>query len=185
MKTTKRILSIALALALGLALLIPAGAAVRIEENKTPLSKVTVFTGDTLKLEIDVKVFDGATELAVEYVWYDYAYNGVTEQAPPIATGAKLEIPITPKMTPMGVELKTYRVAVIAGGEPVGFYDTDVHMYISVRHLPELFWNLILDIAGGNTTIAGITMAIMFPVTLVGFIFLTPLLLLLRLTSLF
>ena len=182
MKQSKRILAVLLALVMGLALFAPGvSAAVRIEEKKIPPS-LGMFNGETLKLEIDVKVFDGDDELEPEYVWYDYSYDPEEgELAAPIATGAKLDIPITIQMVQMGATHRFYSVAVIADGECVSVYTSKVYMVVSVRHLPELYWNLMLGIAEGDTSMAGLITALMSPVMLVAFVFLTPVILFARL----
>ncbi|MDR2686258.1 MAG: hypothetical protein LBB75_00775 [Oscillospiraceae bacterium] len=192
MALTKRFLSLAMALLLGLALLIPAAAdsSITMEEKKIPPSLVTVFTGDMLKLEIDVKALDGAGEQNLAYAWYDYAYNpNEGETAPPIATGPKLEIPIVAQMVPMGFEIKTYSVAVnrvtADGTDNVACYSSKVYMFISVGQLPALWWGMGLDLAGGDSTIAGFALAMASPVLLLASLFMVPLILAARFLTLF
>ncbi|MCL2494650.1 MAG: hypothetical protein FWE98_03215 [Oscillospiraceae bacterium] len=76
MKSAKRILSIALTLALGLALLIPAAAAEPANPNAPiitvqPRSKVYIKTGDVLKLEVEAELPSGS-EGELSYEWYAY-----------------------------------------------------------------------------------------------------------------
>ena len=166
MKTTKRILSIALALLLGLALLVPAAAsALEIVEKKLPPSFVVVFSGDTLKLEIDITMreYEGAT-YDLEYLWYDYAWQP-GDDAVPIASGPKLEIPITKELLVNAVKEvfsgattkedaleKTYCVAVNRvtdeGTYNVARYSSNVFMLPSTLQMLQIFWEGSLAIAG-------------------------------------
>jgi len=182
MKTTKRILSIALALALGLALLVPAAASPSVitEVKKIPAPLAVVFTGDTLQFEIDLKMSSDGIDYDLEYVWYDYNWQP-GDSATPIATGPKLELPITIQMVPRGYELKTYSVAVNRvtdeGTYNVGKYTSQVQMFISIMNIPSLWWEIGMDLAGGDAAIAGFALAMASPVLLGVSLFLVPLIL--------
>ena len=89
MKQTKRILAIALALALGLALFAPAASAAAILRQPKPV--ILVFTGNDLKLAIDVTAPPDGYTLSIEWVEVD-AYGEFL--AGSIATGASVSIPI-------------------------------------------------------------------------------------------
>jgi len=92
MKTTKRILSLLLALALGLALLVPAMAA-----DEDPYAPIitkqftvpsSIRTSDTLVLEIEAELPQGVTG-ELSYAWYDLSWG--TRQTL-IGSGPKLEL---------------------------------------------------------------------------------------------
>jgi len=95
MKQSKRILAIALALVLGLALFAPGVSAADAPViTKQPMEKTTIQTGQTLRLEVEAKLPDGATgELSVVWHAYDWPYGIDTG---PLATGAALayKIPV-------------------------------------------------------------------------------------------
>jgi len=98
MKRTKRILSLLLALALGLALLIPAAAADDIDPyapiiTKQPARSVYRLTDQELKLEIEATLPEGCDSLSI--AWYDYDWQP-GDTMPPVATGASVLIPIDP-----------------------------------------------------------------------------------------
>ena len=101
MITTKRVLSIALALLLGLAVLAPMASAAGdpnapIITMQPKAEKTTVQVGKELKLEAQAQLPDGAKG-TLSYAWY--AYEDWTDPtARPIATGAKITIPVTQKM---------------------------------------------------------------------------------------
>ena len=99
MKHSKRILAIALILALGLALFAPGvGAADPYAPviTKQPIEKTAIRTGETLRLEVEAKLPDGVTgDLSVTWHAYDWPYGIDTG---PLATGAALEYKIPVSM---------------------------------------------------------------------------------------
>ena len=97
MALTKRVFSIALALLLGVALLMPGAAEEEIDPNapiitRQPKPYAIMFAGNTLNLEIvaSLPAGNGGT-LRID--WYDYDWQPGDETAP-VASGAKAAIPI-------------------------------------------------------------------------------------------
>ena len=95
MKTTKRILSIALALALGLAVLAPMASATEIDPNapiitQQPRAPIYLFASKTLNLEVAAVLPEGNSG-TLSYAWYDYDWQPGDETSP-IATNPKLTI---------------------------------------------------------------------------------------------
>jgi len=102
---TKRVLSIALALALGLAVLVPEVWAAG--EPNAPIitmqpkaEKTTVQVGKELKLEAQANLPDGIKG-TLSYAWYAYV-DWTDPGTKPIATGAKVSIPVTQDMIGFG-----------------------------------------------------------------------------------
>ncbi|MDR2686260.1 MAG: hypothetical protein LBB75_00785 [Oscillospiraceae bacterium] len=99
MKTTKRILCIALALLLGSALLAPAALAAEDPNapviTKQPKSFVALFAGKTLTVEVAAALPTGTEGSGgtLSYAWYDYDWQPGDFTAP-IATGAKVTVDI-------------------------------------------------------------------------------------------
>jgi len=96
MKTTKRLLSLLLALALGLALCVPAFAADEADPyapiiTKQPIEYITVREGKKLVLEITAKLPDGI-QGKLSYDWFTEFGSEA------IASGARASIPITRDM---------------------------------------------------------------------------------------
>jgi len=111
MKTVKRILSILLSLALGLAFALPAGAAEPVKggpfapiitkepavTNEPSLSILRMFrVGDTIILETEADLPEGA-DGELSYAWYDYAYPDFV-RGEPLATGQRVELVLTNDM---------------------------------------------------------------------------------------
>ena len=168
MKTTKRVLSIALALALGLAVMVPAAASeLTTEVKKSPPPVVYVLTGETLTLEIDTVTKIGDEICDVEYIWF------ASGQEQPIATGPKLEVHISKEFFTaaftenvqaiMDGEFKfgdtviTYtvvanRIYEDAAGEAVSealfSYNTKMYMYPRASELPSVFFGAYRDLLG-------------------------------------
>jgi len=99
MKTTKRLLSIALALLLGLAVLAPMASAADDPAyapiiTVQPKSQVTMFTGNDLVLEVEAELPEGI-EGTLSYEWYCYSSRSGTTK---VGTDAKLVLPITKNM---------------------------------------------------------------------------------------
>jgi len=95
MKTTKRILAIALALALGLALFAPMASAA-VDPNAPIITKQPkLFTikraGQDIVLEVEASLPEGSDGV-LSYAWYDYDWQEEGKIRPPVATGAKLQI---------------------------------------------------------------------------------------------
>ena len=111
MKQSKRILAILLALALGLALMVPAGAAVYgdyppvITKNwNIPWSN---HPGDIVTLEVEARSPNGGE---LSYAWYSPNNTPITiPLIPPIATGPKLELLLTEEM----VEAKSVYITLV------------------------------------------------------------------------
>jgi len=98
MALTKRLLSVALAVLLGLAALAPG---VMAEDDpyapiitKQPKASVTVFVGKTLVLEVEAELSDGV-EGTLSYAWYSYSNQYGTRK---IGNSANLVLPITDDM---------------------------------------------------------------------------------------
>ena len=95
MKQSKRILAMALALALGLALFAPGVLAADPNApviTRQPMERTTIRTGQTLRLEVEARLPDGVTgDLSVTWHAYDWPYGIDTG---PLATGAVLEYKI-------------------------------------------------------------------------------------------
>ncbi|MDR2686256.1 MAG: hypothetical protein LBB75_00765 [Oscillospiraceae bacterium] len=101
MKTTKRVLSIALALLLGLGLVVPSAA---LTSGSYPpvfkrlvLTPSLVFVGDTLTVEVIAEVPAGVDGV-LSYAWYDFPLNSNITDRDPIATGSKFEWVMTEDM---------------------------------------------------------------------------------------
>ncbi|MDR2686257.1 MAG: hypothetical protein LBB75_00770 [Oscillospiraceae bacterium] len=125
MALTKRVLAIALALVLGLGLLIPAAA----DDPNAPVitmqpkaEKATVQLGKELKLEALAQLPDGAKG-TLSYAWYAYVTWApeIDTTLRPIATGAKVSIPVTQEMIGFG------DTAALASGGP--FYVVVTNTY--------------------------------------------------------
>jgi len=192
MKTTKRLLATLLALLLALVLLAPAMAAEdpeTINEKKLPEPFTVVFTGSSLKLEIDVEMSTGGEKWELTYAWYNYEYVvGSGELAPPIAVGAVLDLPVTLQMASNGLEPQTYsvvvsRVTVDDGGEP---YAYAVRSYpVSVVMIPRII-DFFADMwaesdAGPFVKVIGFALFLLSPMFLFDMITLLPFMLLIRL----
>ena len=148
-----------------------------------------VFTGDTLKLEIDLAVTEDGVVYDLEYAWYDYAWQE-GDEAQPIATGPKLEIPITVQKTvdaavyydvatlADGAFLIPYTVAVyrIIDGEAIYLrsYSSDVIIYPSSLQFLPVYWEIMMGNTGGNVAKAAISMVVASPILLVGILFSVP-----------
>jgi len=96
MALTKRILSIALALLLGLALFAP-GVSAEADPNapiitRQPKPLVIMFAGNTLNLEVVASLPAGSNG-TLRIDWYDYDWQP-GDETQPVATGAKAAIPI-------------------------------------------------------------------------------------------
>jgi len=99
MKTTKRVLSIALALLLGVGLLVPSMAVMVDTTAVTPqITSLTpaqnVKAGTALTLEVGASLPNGETD-GLTYAWYDADPGDDCDQALPIGTEAKLSITAT------------------------------------------------------------------------------------------
>jgi hypothetical protein len=96
MKTTKRILCIALTLLLGLAVLAPAALAADDPNapviTAQPKSKIYIFAGKSLTVTVAASLPAGS-DGTLSYAWYDYDWQpGYLN--PPVATGASATIAI-------------------------------------------------------------------------------------------
>ncbi|MDR3312914.1 MAG: hypothetical protein LBS96_00480 [Oscillospiraceae bacterium] len=123
MKTTKRILSALLCLALALALVIPAFAAGGGETpqapviTKQPLVRKMILTGDTLTLTVEAKLPEGAVG-ELQYQWYEGTREFAKEQPfqyAPIADATQATLMVTPAVKLTGafsVEEHSFYVAV-------------------------------------------------------------------------
>jgi len=101
MKHPKRVLSLLLALALGLALCVPAFAVEPADPNapiitKQPKGLFILAVGQELKLEIKAQLPEGS-EGTLSIAWYDYDWQP-GDETPPIATGEIMSITITEDM---------------------------------------------------------------------------------------
>ena len=116
MKTTKRVLSIALALLLGLAVLAPMASAAD-DPNAPVITKqpcnpynrsATLFlqAGNAFHLEVEAALPEGS-QGTLSYAWYDYNWQP-GDTSPPVATGAS-------------VDIHTTEDTVIAGGVRLSF----------------------------------------------------------------
>jgi len=103
MKTTKRILAIALALVLGLALFAPVASAA--DDPNAPIitkqptkSNGTFYlqAGKALQLDVEATPPEGS-QGTLSYAWYDYNWQQ-GDTAPPVATGASVTIPTSEDM---------------------------------------------------------------------------------------
>ena len=104
MKAMKRVFCIALVLALGLALLIPAMAAgtggpYAPVFKRLILTPSVVFVGDTLTVEVRAEVPPGV-DGELSYTWYDFPIYSNVSDRDPIATGpeSKIELLMTEDM---------------------------------------------------------------------------------------
>ena len=93
----KRFLSLALALMLGLAMIIPAFAADAADPHapiitQQPKKPMTILAGNSITLEVAASLPAGSNG-TLSYAWYDYDWKPGNE-APSIATGAKATIKI-------------------------------------------------------------------------------------------
>ena len=103
MKQTKRILCIALALALGLALLAPGVSAagdpnapvIVVQPNKGMSSPMLVKADGDISLQIEASL--PAPGGVLSYAWYDYDWQP-GDETPPLATGAQVTIHIPKSM---------------------------------------------------------------------------------------
>jgi len=98
MKITKRLLSIALALVLGLGLLVPAFAAAEIDPNapiilRQPNEAAFLFIGDTLRLTVEARLPQGS-EGTLSFAWYYYEPE-FDEEPKAIGAGQNLTLAIT------------------------------------------------------------------------------------------
>lgn len=100
MAQTKRVLSILLALSLGMALLVPAFATDEPDPNapvitKQPMTrKIVIREGKDIKLEVEARLPDGV-EGMLSYAWYDYNWQ-LGDTTEPVAIGAKTTLRAVP-----------------------------------------------------------------------------------------
>ena len=115
MALTKRFLSLALALALGLALIIPTFAADEADPyapiiTKQPSGPLAMQTGNSLNLEVAATLAEGSSG-TLSYAWYDYDWQP-GDEAEPVAIGANVTIPIALGDTSFGINFFTYTAVV-------------------------------------------------------------------------
>ncbi|MCL2495417.1 MAG: hypothetical protein FWE98_07165 [Oscillospiraceae bacterium] len=180
MKTTKRLLSILLAVLLGLGLLAPGAGATAIDPNTPvitmqPKSYVLMTNGRTLTLEVAAVLPEGSNG-SLSYAWYEGWEP--EEDADPIATGAKLVIPMKRELLYPGDEFGyDFYFSVVVTNTYIGTEGVEqtasteseysfVNVLFTTKDVLSNFWRMLRSDMDSGGLMAALMFSIFLPLNL-------------------